>query len=58
MDVNLSESELHFLQKLLLPYVEYYSLLVQSGHCSALNRKKWSQISTLSAKLEKANEPD
>jgi hypothetical protein len=54
MDVNLSESELHFLQKLLLPYVEYYSLLVQSGHCSGLNRKKWSQISTLSAKLGKS----
>jgi hypothetical protein len=62
MDLNLSESEVRFLHKLLMPYVEYYSLLAQSSYCSGFNRKKWDQIRTLNAKLEErksqANERD
>jgi hypothetical protein len=52
MDVNLSESEVHFLRKLLEPYVEYYGLLARSSYCSGFNRKKSEDLRKLNAKLE------
>ena len=51
MELSLTNSELAFLQRLLKPYVDYYSVLAQSGRCTAENRARWEQIRALAEKL-------
>jgi hypothetical protein len=52
MDLNLSESEVRFLRKLLVPYLEYYGLLARTNYCNESNRKKSEDLRKLNAKLE------